>query len=96
MSYADAEQQYILWKDVFSEVKELPLWSSVTDAIKVARFELLASATVALLSQTDVDMAYRVSHCINSTWSDANARVDLYICIGAGSQKRGDLVIQLN
>jgi hypothetical protein len=95
MSYEDAEQEYIMWKDVFGEVKELPLWSRVADAIKVARFERLASASVDLLSQTDVDMAVCVYNCINSTWSDVSAELQQYVCVGAGPRKFGELVIQL-
>jgi hypothetical protein len=94
MSYEDAEQQYILWKDRFSEVKKLPLWALVTEAIETARETLVATAKVILSTQAEVDMAERICACMDDLWPGVDAYVQSYICIG-GNSFAGELVIQL-
>jgi hypothetical protein len=88
MNYAYAEQEYISWKDVFSEVKELPLWSRVADAIKDARETLVASTKVTLSTQAEVDMAERICACIDDLWPGVDAYVQ-------SNSFTGELVIQL-
>lgn len=95
MSYEDAEQQYILWKDRFSEVKKLPLWSLVTEAIEKARETLVDTAEVTLLTQAEVDMAERICACIDDLWPGVEAKVQSYFCIGGNACTHGELVIQL-
>ncbi len=78
MSYEDAEQEYILWKDRFSEVKKLPLWDEVAKAIRIANFNSFLVATVDLHERVTIGNARRVCGMINGTWTAVTARIERF------------------